>query len=373
MKRCPGKMEVKFSYLDRQFPDIENYLDDISRVVKIGDFTLGAAVEDFERQFADFTGHLHAVGVGSGTDALILPMKLMGIGPGDEVITCATTFIATLGAIASLGATPVLVDCDDGFVMDVEQIEDAITDRTKAILPVHYTGNVADMRAITKIAERHGLLIFEDACQALGASFDSAPVASWGLASGFSLHPLKAINVWGDGGVIVTRDEKLAEKLRLYRNHGLVNRDEAKFFGMNSRLDTLQAVIGSRLMADVESITENRVRIGKRFDEAFNSMNGGVFVPHRKKEVRHVFHLYILRVDRRDALLTHLNERGIEAKIHYPIPVHLQEASKALGYKRGSFPKTETDVNQIISLPLHQYLEDEEIEYVISEVKKFYI
>ena len=365
-------MEVKFSYLDRQFPDIGIYLEDIRQVAKIGDFTLGSAVECFERKFADYIGHPHAVGVGSGTDALILPMKLMGIGPGDEVITCATTFIATLGAIASLGATPVLVDCDDGYVIDVEQIENAITDRTKAILPVHYTGNVPDMPAIKKIAERHGLLIIEDACQALGASFDGAPVASWGLAAGFSLHPLKAINVWGDGGVILTRDEKFAEELRLYRNHGLVNRDEAKFFGMNSRLDSLQAVVGSRLMADVESITENRVRIGKHFDKAFNSMKGGVFVPHRKKEVRHVFHLYILRVERRDALLSHLNERGIEAKIHYPIPVHLQEASRELGYKTGSFPKTEADANRIISLPLHQYLEDEEIEYVVDEVQKFY-
>jgi dTDP-4-amino-4,6-dideoxygalactose transaminase len=299
-------------------------------------------------------------------------MKLMGIGPGDEVITCATTFIATLGAIASLGATPVLVDCDDGFVIDVDQVEDAITDRTKAILPVHYTGNVADMPAINKIAERHGLLVFEDACQALGAAYDSEPVGSWGLATGFSLHPLKAINVWGDGGVILTKNARFAEELRLYRNHGLINRDEAKFFGMNSRLDTLQAVVASRLMRDAKGITENRIRIGKIFDEAFNNLPGCVSVPHRKQEAKHVFHLYILRAERRDALLAHLIERGIEAKIHYPIPVHLQKPSKELGYKKGSFPKTEADANCIISLPLHQYLEDEEIEYVIDEVQKFY-
>ena len=365
-------MEVNFSYLDRQFADIDAYLGDIRRVAEEGDFTLGAAVGEFEKDFAKFIGQPHAVGVASGTDALILPMNLLGIGAGDEVITCASTFIATLGAIAAVGATPVLVDCDEGFVIDVDQIEDAITDKTKAILPVHYTGNVVDMPSIMSIAERHGLLVFEDACQALGASYDDKPVASWGIASGFSLHPLKAINVWGDGGVVLTQDAELAEMLRLYRNHGLINRDEAEIFGVNSRLDTVQAVVGRRLIRDAEDITENRIRVGERYDAAFRAMNGCVSVPRRKQEVRHVFHLYILRVERRDELYAHLNSRGIEAKIHYPKPIHLQKASEKLGYQRGSFPVTEEDADRIISLPLHQYLQEDEIDYVIEEVKNFY-
>ena len=366
-------MKVNFSYLDRQFSDLQNYLDDIKNVALNGDFTLGEGVGAFERHFADYIGQPHGVGVASGTDALILPLKLKGVGPGDEVITCASTFIATLGAIVAIGATPVLVDCDEGFVIDVEQIEDAITERTKAILPVHYTGNVANMPAIMDIAERHDLLVIEDACQAIGASFADKPVGSWGLSAAFSLHPLKSINVWGDGGVILTRDGELAEQLRLYRNHGLCNRDDAEIFGINSRLDTVQAVVGSRLIQNAERITESRIRVAERYDSAFRALNGAVSVPHRRQEVRHLFHLYILRVERRDELCRYLNDGGVEAKIHYPKPIHLQPAAKGLGYGKGSFPVTENDAEQIISLPLHQYLADEEIEFVIEKVRDFYV
>jgi dTDP-4-amino-4,6-dideoxygalactose transaminase len=366
-------MKVKFSYLDRQFSELQNYLDDIKEVALNGDFTLGEGVGAFERQFADHIGQPHGVAVASGTDALIMPLKLMGIGSGDEVITCVTTFIATLGAIVAVGATPVLVDCDEGFVIDVEQIEDAITERTKAILPVHYTGNVANMSAIMEIAERHELLIIEDASQAIGASFADKPVGSWGIASAFSLHPLKSINVWGDGGVILTRDGELAEQLRLYRNHGLRDRDNAEIFGINSRLDTIQAVVGSRLLQNAAQITENRIRVAERYDSAFRALNGAVSVPHRRQEVRHVFHLYILRVERRDELYQYLNDSGIEAKIHYPKPVHMQTAAKELGYGKGSFPFTESDAERIISLPLHQYLAEEEIEFVIKKVRDFYL
>ena len=365
-------MRVKFSYLDRQFAEIDSYLGDIKTLVKTGDFTLGAPLVEFERRFADLCKMPFAIGVASGTDALMLSLEILGIGPGDDVITTPMTFIATVGAIAMTGARPVFVDSEDGFVIDPTKIEAAITPRTKAILPVHYTGNVADMPAIMDIARRHNLIVVEDACQAIAASLDGKPVGSWAETASYSLHPLKNLNIWGDGGLIVTRSAELAEKLRLYRNHGLMNRDEVAMFGHNSRLDTLQAVIGNRLIDQVDWITSHRIANAKRYDEAFFSMREFISVPKRRPGVKHVYHLYMIRVKRRDALLEHLNKNGIEAKVHYPVPVHLQKAGRQLGYKEGDFPVCERDCQEIITLPVHQHLTADEIEYAIEKVRVFY-
>lgn len=366
------KMHVKFSYLDRQFADVDRYLADVKALVESGDFTLGRAVREFEERFARMACHPHAVGVGSGTDALILPLKLSGVGPGDEVITTPTTFIATVGAIAATGARTVFVDSEDGFVIDAAKIEDAITARTKAIVPVHYSGNVPDMPAIMAIARKHHLLVIEDACQAIMAAADGIPVGSWGEAAAFSLHPLKNLNVWGDGGVVVTRSAPLAERLRLYRNHGLVGRDEVAVFGINSRLDSLQAVIGNRLIDEVNQITDRRIANARRLDAGLADIGEHVRVPVRRTGVKHVYHLYMLRVARRDALLAFLQERGVEAKVHYPVPVHLQKAAAHLGYGKGSFPISESDSQCIITLPAHQHLTTDEIDYTIDQVHAFY-
>src|SRR5260221_8527428 len=232
------RMQVKFTYLDRQFSDVDAYLEEVRQVVLKGDFTLGQAVTDFEKRFAALCEMPYAIGVGSGTDALILSMKILGIGPGDEVITAPNTFIATVGAIAMTGARPVFVDSDDGYTIDPSKIEAAITSRTKGIVPVHYTGNVADMPRIMEVAQRHRLLVVEDACQCIKGQRAGLPVGAWGETAAFSLHPLKNLNVWGDAGVIVTRSEDLYHKLRLFRNHGLTNRNESEFFRHNSRLDS---------------------------------------------------------------------------------------------------------------------------------------
>lgn len=366
-------MRVSFSYLDRQFADVDGYLSDIKELVKTGDFTLGGPLVEFERRFAELCKMPYAIGVASGTDALILSLKILGVGPGDEVITTPTTFIATVGAIVMTGARPVFVDSDDGFVIDASKIETAITSRTKAIVPVHYTGNVADMPAIMEIARKHNLFVVEDAAQAIGASIDGQPVGSWGETACFSLHPLKNLNVWGDGGVIVTRSPEIAEKLRLYRNHGLINRDEVVMFGCNSRLDTLQAVIGNRLIGQVEWITNQRISNAKRYDEAFADMSKFIRIPRRRPGVRHVYHLYMVRVKRRDELLAYLHRKGVEARIHYPIPLHLQKAAQYLGYKEGDFPVCEEDSRTIITLPAHQHLGDDEVDYVIEQVRSFYM
>ncbi|MFH1767536.1 MAG: DegT/DnrJ/EryC1/StrS family aminotransferase [Candidatus Omnitrophota bacterium] len=365
-------MRVPFSYLDRQFADIAAYLNDLKTFVKSGDFTLGEQLSEFEASFAKVTGIPHAIGVGSGTDALILSLKILGVGPGDEVITTPMTFIATVGAIVMAGAKPVFVDSEAGFVIDPDKIEEKITSKTKAIVPVHYTGNAADMPKIAAIAKKHNLILVEDACQAISAAVDNKPVGSWGSTACFSLHPLKNLNVWGDGGMIVTRSAELADKLRLYRNHGLVTRDEVSMFGYNSRLDTLQAVIGNRLIKEVEFITNQRIANAKRYDQALSVLGGFIEVPPRRKNVRHVFHLYVIRARQRDELLKYLQDKGVEAKIHYPIPVHLQKAAESLGYKHGDFPVCEQDCKNIVTLPAHQHLREDEIGYVIDKVKTFY-
>ncbi|MDY6783416.1 MAG: DegT/DnrJ/EryC1/StrS family aminotransferase [Cyanobacteriota bacterium] len=364
-------MQVKFSYLDRQFANVDDYLADVRELVLSGDFTLGKAVSEFERRFAELTQMPYAVGVNSGTDALILPMKLLGIGSGDEVITTTNTFIATVGAIAMTGATPVFVDNDEGYTIDPSKIEAAITPRTKAVLPVHYTGNVADMPAVMEIAQKHNLLVVEDACQSIGGMRDGKMVGSWGESAAYSLHPLKNLNVWGDSGIIVTRSRELYEKLRLFRNHGLVNRDKVAMFGHNSRLDSLQAVIGNRLINQTEFITNTRIANAKRYDESLKDIEA-IRIPHRPENVKHVYHLYILRVERRDELLAYLHENGVEAKIHYPVPVHLQEAAAHLGYKAGDFPIAEEDSKVSITLPAHQHLTSNEIDYTIDCIREFY-
>lgn len=365
-------MRVPFSYLDRQFADLDGYLDDIKNLARSGDFTLGAAVGEFERRFAALCRMPHAVGVGSGTDALILSLKLLGIGPGDEVITAVNTFIATAGAIAMTGARPVFVDNDEGFVLDVAKLEQAITGRTRAIVPVHYTGNMVNMPELMRIAARRNLTVVEDACQAITASFDGQYPGSWGEAACFSLHPLKNLNVWGDAGVVVTRSDSLDRKLRLFRNHGLINRDEAQFFGHNSRLDSLQAVIGNRLIGITDEITRKRIENARFLDEALAELKDFVQVPHRPGNIKHVYHLYVIRVKRRDDLLRHLHERQIEAKVHYPIPLHLQPASASLGYKSGDFPVAEADSRSIITLPAHPYLTGSELDYMAGAIREFY-
>lgn len=364
-------MKVRYSYLPQQFADPEPILDEIRALVRRGDFTLGQAVTEFERRFAALIGTRHAIGVGSGTDALRLPLKALGIGPGDEVITAANTFIATVGAIADAGARPVLVDCDDSFCIDAEAIEAAITPQTKAIVPVHLTGEVADMARVMKIADTHGLAVVEDACQAILGERDGKRAGTWGAAAGFSLHPLKNLNVWGDGGVIVTDDSDLAERLRLVRNHGLRNRDEVALLGANSRLDSLQAVVGNWLIGHTGAITEARIANADVYDKAFAGI-AGIRVPPRVTGVKRVFHLYMVFAERRDALVAHCLEAGVEAKIHYPIPLYRQEGLRSLGYAPGAFPVTDRHAAEVISFPVDQYISRAQQDAVIETVRGFY-
>ena len=366
-------MHVPYSYLERQFAAAEGYLEDIKNVVLKGDFTLGKTVKNFEHNFTRLSGLPNAIGVGSGTDALMLSLKAFGIGNGDEVITAPNTFVATIGAIVMTGARPVFVDVNDVYTIEVNQIEAAITVRTKAIMPVHLTGRPADMPTIRKIADRHGLVVIEDAAQAILASIDGRHVGSFGEAAGFSLHPLKNLNIWGDGGVIATRSAELAEKLRLLRNHGLAGRDEVALFGHNSRLDSIQAAVANRLLPEVESITEQRIANARCYDEAFADLNEFITIPPRDSRIKQVYHTYVIQVRDRDRLLKRLLETGVRAKIHYPVPMHLQPAAAFLGYKSGDFPVCEDQCRNIITLPVHQHLTEDEISYTIEQIRRFYM
>jgi len=364
---------ISYSYLEEQFRDYRVIFDKIAEVVRTGDYTLGKAVTEFEEKFAARLGAKYAVGVNSGTDALFLSLKALGVGPGDEVITVPNTFIATIGAIAASGARPVFVDVTDEFVINAELIEQAITPRTKAFMPVHYAGVPADMDSIMAIAHRHGVPVVEDSCQAIGATFDGKCVGTFGLTGGFSLHPLKNLNVWGDSGVIVTDNQEMYDRLILLRNHGLINRDEAEIFGYNSRLDSVQAVVGNYLIKDLDWITETRIKWAGRFDEALSKVPQCITVPRRRPNKRYVHHLYMVMVEERDSLLGYLHEQGIDAKIHYPIPLHLQRCSADLGYKEGDFPVAEAQAKSIITLPVHQHLEEADIDYMIEKIRAFYL
>jgi aminotransferase EvaB len=364
-------MHVRYSPLAQQFADVDEVFAELRELVKSGDFTLGKPVREFEERFAATVGVKHAIGVGSGTDAIKIPLKAAGIGPGDEVITAANTFYATVGAIAEVGAKPVFVDCDDTFCIDVEQLEQAITPRTKAIVPVHLTGDVAEMPRIMEIAKRRNLAIVEDGCQSLMGEYNGKRVGTWGDATAFSMHPLKVINVWGDAGIVVTNDDEMNRKVRLLRNHGLRNRDEMEILGYNSRLDSTQAVIGKWIVRQLPDIAAKRGQTGAYYDKGFAGIPQ-VRVPPRRAYTKHVFLLYILFVEDRDALLAYCLEQGIEAKIHYPIPLHLQHALRYLGYKPGDFPVTERHCRETISFPVDQHLSRAEQDYVIDTVRDFY-
>ena len=364
-------MRVRYSPLAQQFAEIDMVFDELRALVASGDFTLGKPVREFEEAFAAAVGVKYAIGVGSGTDAIKIPLRALGVGPGDEVITAANTFYATAGAIAEVGATPVFVDCDDSFCIDVNLLERAITRRTKALIPVHLTGDVAAMPRIMEIAERYRLPVVEDGCQSLMGEYAGRRVGKWGRATAFSMHPLKIVNVWGDAGVIVTDDDEMNRRIRLLRNHGLRNRDEMEVLGYNSRLDSTQAVVGKWIMRQLPQIVARRIDNAGYYDAGFRSLPQ-VRVPTRRKETRNVYLFYVLLVENRDDLLAYCLERGIEAKVHYPIPLHLQDALRHLGYKRGDFPVAERHCGEIISFPVDQHLGRAEQDFVIETVKEFY-
>jgi aminotransferase EvaB len=367
-----GQFPINHNYLPKQFENLDTIWQKVRNVVIQGDFTLGSAVDQFEKSFAGLNGGGKAVGVGSGTDALFLSLKALGIGEGDEVITTAFTFYATIGAIVTAGAKPVFVDICDDFNIDASKIEAAITPRTKAIMPVHWSGNPCDMEAIGSIARKYQIKVIADACHAIEATYQSKGMSEWSDLTCFSMHPLKNLNVWGDGGVTITHDDALHEKVLLLRNHGLRDRDHCDVFAYNSRLDTIQAVVAQHLIDEqLSNITKKRIENSLHLDQGLKYLDQ-VSLPQRANDKKHVFHIYMGLYEERDELITYLQQQGIDAKIHYPIPMHLQPAAEYLGHQKGDFPIAEKVADQCMSLPVHEYITLEELDFMVKSVADFY-
>lgn len=357
-------MKVEYAYLRQQFdPDSplgRDILRDITEEMRRGYYTLGPWTEKFERAICDKYGVDHCVGVNSGTDALFLTMKALGIGIGSTVLTIPNTFVATVGAIVAAGATPVFVDVDSSYQMDQAQGEHR---RVTAAIPVHLTGYARRVEGWP--------LVIHDAAQAVGAEYDGQSVAAFRHAACFSLHPLKNLNVMGDGGFVTTNDRGLAHDLRLLRNHGLFNRDTVTVPGYNSRLDSIQAIVAWHGLRQIDETNERRRANAAQYDAGLRAC-AGVTVPPRDLLALQVFHTYVVQVEQREALQQYLAERGIETKIHYPRCIHEQPGYKWLGYKRGDFPVAEAQADRILSLPIHQYLTHHQIDYVIQSIHDFY-
>jgi dTDP-4-amino-4,6-dideoxygalactose transaminase len=342
----------------------------VEQTFRVGRFVEGPKIIELEQALAAYADVSEAVALGSGTDALILGLEVLGIGPGDEVITPPNSFIASAAAIVLVGARPVFVDVGEDMNIDPRLIEPAITPRTKTIMPVHLTGRIADMDAISEVAARHNLLIVEDAAQSFGARYRGKLAGTWGVIGCCSAHPLKNLNAAGDAGFVITNDKEIAERLRRLRSHGLINRDVSLEWGRNSRMDVLQASILMERLKRLDRINERRRRNADLYRRLIKSPE--VVLPHCRQHEHNIFHTFVVQVERRDELKAFLHQNGIDSGIHYPIPIHLQEAAKSLGHKRGDFPVTERQADSILSLPIHPYLSTKEIEYVASMVDRFY-
>lgn len=361
---------VEFVSLKRQFDCYaEEYEAAALRALRSGWYIMGKELEAFEGQFADYLGMRHCVGLNSGLDALILAIRALGIGPGDEVIVPANTYIASVLGITENGATPVLVEPDAFFCLDADKIEAAITPRTRAILPVHLYGQPCDMNRICAIAEKHGLYVVEDCAQAHGARQNGKLTGTFGTIGCFSFYPTKPLGALGDSGAVVTNDPMLADKLRKLRNYGSGVKYVNELEGVNSRLDEVQAAALQVGLKHLEEGNAYRNRIADRYLREIR--NPLVKLPKTRENASHVYHVFAVLCERRDLLQAHLAERGVKTLIHYPIPPHLQQCYARLGRKAGEFPVSERYAREELSLPIYVGMPEEDLERVIEAVNSF--
>lgn len=366
------KMKIKHNYLSEQFQNSKKIFRLIKDTVKFNDFTLGRYVDLFEKEFCKYQKVKYSIGVGSGTDAIFLSLKALGIKEGDEVITPTYSFYATAGAIATAGAKPVFVDIKDDLNIDEEKIEKKITKKTKAIVPVHWSGRICNMKKILTIAKKYKLHVVEDACHAIMAHDDKKKYAgNFGITGCFSMHPLKNLNVWGDGGIVTTNNKKIYDKIRLIRNHGLISRNDCKIYGYNSRLDTIQAAVGLEMIKKINLITTSRIKNAKYLNNHLKDIKEITLIKE-KTGYKSVYHLYQFFCKNRDSLDVYLRKNKIDSKVHYPKPLHLHHAAKKFNYQNGQFEIAEKLANRVISIPVHEFIKKKELDYMISKIKKFY-
>ena len=365
-------MSISHNYLPQQFANSDEIWNAIRAIVARGDFTLGAEVAAFEEEFAAMCGVKHAIGVGNGTDALFLALKALGVTHNSgEVITTPYSFYATTAAICNAGATPVFVDVGNDANIAPNLVEDAITPRTIGIVPVHWAGKPCNMAALVSIAERYDLWLLEDCAHAPYSMYHGNRCGSFGDVNAFSLHPLKNVNVWGDGGVITTNSGEKAAYLRKIRNHGMVDRNTVEFWGYNSRLDTVQAVVASHVLRNIERITAARRANAAYLNAALEDI-GPLQLPTDAEFSEQNYYLYSLHTTRRDEMLAYLVSHGVDAKVHYPKPLHLQPAAKSLGYQKGDFPNAEWCANTTLSLPVHEFITQEQLERMVFLIREFF-
>lgn len=363
-------MKIDLNILERQFRIHQTEYEEAAlRVLRSGWYILGPEVEAFEKEFAKFVGRKYCVGVNSGLDALTLSVRALGIGAGDEVIVPANTYIASVLAVTENGATPVFVEPDEYHAMDAEHVEEAITDRTKAILVVHLYGQAAQMDRICEIAKSRHLYLIEDCAQSHGAVFDGTMTGAFGDAGCFSFYPTKNLGAFGDAGAVVTEDEALYEKLKMLRNYGSRVKYHNQLEGVNSRLDEMQAALLRVKLSHLGELAEERQRIAEKYLNGIK--NSRILLPKRREKANHVWHQFVVRVKNRDAFQKYLAEHDIHTIIHYPIPPHLAECYARLGHRRGEFPITEQYAGEVLSLPMFNGMKAEEIEYVIEVCNRY--
>jgi dTDP-4-amino-4,6-dideoxygalactose transaminase len=345
-------------------------LQAVEGVFRRGDFIGGEAVAKLEQELSAYLGSPHVVTLNSGTDALILAMKALNIGPGDEVITPPNSFVASTASIVAVGATPVFADVLPDQNIDPAAVGAALTSRTKAILPVHLTGRMADMNPLMAIAKKHGLAVIEDSAQAVGSTYDGRMSGTIGTLGCFSAHPLKNLNAAGDAGFVATTDAGLAERIRRLRNHGLINRSDVTEWGTVSRLDTLQAEVLRIRLRHLASVVARRRRNVTQYRAELAGLP--LFIPPCRDIEFNTFHTFVVQTDRRDEMQKFLARKGIETAIHYPVPIHLQPAAAHLGHRRGAFPMTERQAERILTFPVNQFLSPSDISYICASVREFF-
>jgi len=363
-------MKINFIDLQAQYQAYKEEIDrEVGEVMASAQFIGGPKLQKLETDLAAYTGAAHAIGCSSGTDALLLALMALDVKPGDEVITTPFTFIATAEVIAFLGAKPVFVDIDEQtYNIDAALIEDAMTERTKAIIPVSLYGQCADMDAVNAIAAKHNLPVIEDACQSFGAEYKGKKSCNLSTIGCTSFFPSKPLGAYGDGGAIFTSDDALAEKMRMLLNHGQNERYKHKYIGINGRLDAIQAAVLNVKLAHFDGEVDARARIGKAYSDKLSGSNA--VTPAVMDGRTSVFAQYSVRVKNREAVAKALNDKGIPTAVHYPMPLHLQEAFASLGYKRGDFPLSERVSEEIMSLPMSPYLTEEQQDFIVAALKE---
>lgn len=363
-------MQIKCNVLDRQFQMYQQEYEEAAlRVLRSGWYVLGNEVAQFEEEFAAFTGRHYCVGLNSGLDALILSVRALGIGAGDEVIVQSNTYIATVLGITENGATPVFVEPDAYFNLDASKIEAAVTDRTKAIMVVHLYGQASNMDPIMEIAKRHQLPVIEDCAQSHGACFNGKITGSFGISGCFSFYPTKNLGAFGDAGAVVTDDKAFADKIRMMRNYGSRVRYCNEIEGVNSRLDELQAALLRVKLKHLSKLNQERYILAARYTEGICNKN--IQLPKLRSHADSVYHQYVIRCSEREALQAYLQENGIQTQIHYPTPPHLAECYRDWGIQKGAFPIAEQYANEVLSLPIYTGMTEDEQQYVIDKLNAF--